>query len=638
MIFRSAQTIQSTLIQIILSITLISIVVLSAFDIVDSYYNSKNNLAKNAQLQAHLISEYLITPLDFGYTDEVIDVIHKLKKVPNISDVIVYNTMGGIIGAYHRGIPFDPKFIHHNKELQKFDKEWLHLFNDITYNGEYKGQLYFRVSTSEIYSDILSHIFTMMAVCVVVIAIAYGIAKTKQGIISQPLIRLADVTSKVSQTGDYSITLEHKYSGEIGILYDGFLEMLTQINVRSKERDHAEIELKQFQNILANTIDSMESIIIGVDSHEEITLWNNQAELFFGISAPAAYGKKCTTLLAEYYADLTFIKNGISQKEIQTLRVRREREGLTVIEDVTVFPLIGGSASGAVIRIDDVSEKVKMEETLVQSEKMLSVGGLAAGMAHELNNPLGGILQGITNLKNRLTNFDMRKNSEIANKLQLDPQILKQYLEERQIVRILDNIDSSGQRAAEIISNMLDFSRKDTHEKTEVDISELIDSIILIASTDFDIKKNYDFKSLEIVREYSGSIKPIFCERTLIQQVVLNIFRNGAEAMFDHLNTLTAQDRIGRAPRFIIRLNNDSNNNLVISIEDNGPGMPENVRKRIFEPFFTTKAVGVGTGLGLSVSYFIIRENHGGDLVVDSVEGERTTFKIILPYVFPNKT
>ncbi len=184
---------------------------------------------------------------------------------------------------------------------------------------------------------------------------------------------------------------------------------------------------------------------------------------------------------------------------------------------------------------------------------------------------------------------------------------------------------------------MLDFSRKDTHEKIEIDISELVDSIILIASTDFDIEKNYDFKSIEIVREYGASIKPIVCERTLIQQVVLNIFRNGAEAMFDHLSTLSEQDRNSRAPRFIIRINNDTDNNLVISIEDNGPGMPEDVRKRIFEPFFTTKAVGIGTGLGLSVSYFIIKENHGGDLVVDSVEGEKTTFKIILPYDFPTK-
>ncbi|MGL1903172.1 MAG: ATP-binding protein [Fibrobacterales bacterium] len=637
MIFRSAHTIQRTLIKIILSVTLFSILALSAFYSITSFITSKYNLANNAQLQVHLISEYLITPLDFGYTDEVTDVIYKLKEVPNISDAIVYNTHGAIISAYHRGGAFEPIIPDYDNRTIVFDKEWLHLFYKITYNGEYKGQLYFRVTTAEIYSEIISHIFTTLMVCVVVIAIAYAMAKSTQGIISQPIIRLAGVTSQVSETGDYSMNLEHNYSGEIGMLYDGFLEMLNQINVRSKERDNAEIELKQFQNILANTIDSMPSIIIGVNAHEEITLWNNQAEIVLGINASVAYGNNCTLVLAKYFPDLTLIKNGIIKNEIQTLRVRSEREEGTVIEDVTVFPLIGEGASGAVIRIDDVSEKVKMDETLVQSEKMLSVGGLAAGMAHELNNPLGGIIQGIINLKNRLTNFDLTKNKEIAKKLQLNPQSLIQYLDERKILRILNDIDSSGKRAAEIISNMLDFSRKDTHEKTENDISELIDSIILIASTDFDINNNYDFKSIEIVREYSSSIQPIICERSLIQQVVLNIFRNGAHAMFENLNTLNEQGRMNRPPRFIIRLNNDTDNNLEISIEDNGPGMPENVRKRIFEPFFTTKSVGIGTGLGLSVSYFIIRDNHGGDLVVDSVEGEKTTFKIILPYTTHTK-
>jgi len=151
-------------------------------------------------------------------------------------------------------------------------------------------------------------------------------------------------------------------------------------------------------------------------------------------------------------------------------------------------------------------------------------------------------------------------------------------------------------------------------------LNDLIDKTITLASTDFDLKKQYDFKSIKIKKEYSDHLPAVPCESAKIQQVLLNIFSNGAQAM---------QEGETRNPLFIITTRLEKERNMAcIEIKDNGPGIDAETRKRIFEPFFTTKPAGVGTGLGLSVSYFIITENHGGEMAVESSPG--AGFKILI--------
>ncbi|MBI9099511.1 MAG: HAMP domain-containing histidine kinase, partial [Spirochaetaceae bacterium] len=186
------------------------------------------------------------------------------------------------------------------------------------------------------------------------------------------------------------------------------------------------------------------------------------------------------------------------------------------------------------------------------------------------------------------------------------------------------SINESGKRVAEIIDNMLTFSRKSDGQFSSRSISELIDKTLELAYSDYDLKKQYDFKLVSINREYDDDLPYVPCESAKIQQVILNILRNGAQAM---------QSSHTENPTFSIILKKDSNRKMIsITIQDNGPGMDEATRKRVFEPFFTTKDVGVGTGLGLSVSYFIITENHNGELEVESRPGEGSRFIIRLPY------
>ena len=184
---------------------------------------------------------------------------------------------------------------------------------------------------------------------------------------------------------------------------------------------------------------------------------------------------------------------------------------------------------------------------------------------------------------------------------------------------MMDLIVDSGKRAAKIVNNILSFSRKSEEDFAYNNIAKLLDESVELASSDYDLKKKYDFKNIKIVRECKDEGCIIPCEFSQIQQVFFNILRNGAEAM-----------KSTKDPKFIIRMYH-KNNMFVIEFEDNGPGLEESVAKRVFEPFFTTKAVGEGTGLGLSVSYFIIVEKHGGKLEVESVLGRGAKFIVSLP-------
>lgn len=272
--------------------------------------------------------------------------------------------------------------------------------------------------------------------------------------------------------------------------------------------------------------------------------------------------------------------------------------------------------------VRDITEQKKMHEMMVQTEKMISVGGIAAGIAHEINNPLGIILQASQNLIQR-TRPDFKKNVEAATQIGLDMGLLQKYMRARQLDVFIEDIRSAALRASSIIRHMLDFSRRSESRRTLCDIAAIADRALDLASNDYDLRKSYDFKKIAIVKEYASSVPAIGCTATELEQVFLNVLRNAAQAM-------AAADPPVAEPCIAVRIR-DLSDRVCIELEDNGPGMAENVRRRIFEPFYTTKPPGVGTGLGLSVSYFIVTKGHGGRMSVKTSPGGGALFGIELP-------
>lgn len=282
-----------------------------------------------------------------------------------------------------------------------------------------------------------------------------------------------------------------------------------------------------------------------------------------------------------------------------------------------------GKLSRMIIVAHDVTERKKIEEMMIQSEKMVSVGGLAAGMAHEINNPLAGMMQTADVMCMRLCNLDIPANRRIADSIGIRMSDIKSFMEKRGIPRMLNSINESGKRMSLIVDNMLSFSRKSDDLVSSYSLTELLDKTLELATTDFDLKKHYDFKMIQIEKEYAADVPIVVCEGAKIQQVMLNVLQNGAQAM---------QEAKTEKPKFYLRVSFEEMTNMVcVEIEDNGPGMNKKVLKRVFEPFFTTKPVGIGTGLGLSISYFIITENHDGEMSVESSPGSGAKFIIRLP-------
>ncbi len=388
------------------------------------------------------------------------------------------------------------------------------------------------------------------------------------------------------------------------------------------ERLRTAQQMQRMRSYLKNIIDSMPSILVGVDMEGRVTEWNQGAEKASGISHHEAEGRLFTEVLPNLESQLQRVQEAIRNRTLmRSERLASEQDGQLHYTDVMVYPLVANGALGAVIRVDDVTNRVRIEQMMVQTEKMLSVGGLAAGMAHEINNPLSTVLQGCQNIQRRLS-ADLAANRAAAAELELDLDKVHAYMEKRGILRFLQGIQEAGVRATSIVTDMLAFSRRSKAEMSPAPVEEMLDTVIRLAASDYDLKRKYDFRQIEIVRDYDPALRTILCGRTEIEQVLLNLVRNAAQAM---VSADTPSPN-----RIILRTRKDGDD-AVIEVEDNGPGMPEEIRRRVFEPFYTTKAAGVGTGLGLSVSYFIITEQHQGAISVSSAPGQGACFTIRLP-------
>ena len=390
------------------------------------------------------------------------------------------------------------------------------------------------------------------------------------------------------------------------------------------ERQHAEERLRQSEAKFVHLFQSSpDAIILSHLGSARITEVNTACAATFGRSREDMLGH--TTKELGLYQDPSrreaILKQLDTEKSIQNQSVEiRRADGAVLTCLLSSQVLLIDGEEHAVTTFHDITEQKKIQEMMIQTEKMMSVGGIAAGIAHEINNPLGIILQTAQNLALR-TRPDFPRNQKAAEEVGLDLTLMERYMKARKLDVFIEQIQIAGARAATIIRNMLDFSRRSEAHRGQCDVRSIIEKSIALAESDYDLKKSYDFRQIQIDIVEHGEIPAITCTETEIEQVVLNILRNAAQAM-------GAQHT--KSPRIAIHMSG-TDQGVRIEIEDNGPGMQPEVQRRIFEPFFTTKKPGEGTGLGLSVSYFIITQGHGGTISVTSQPGHGSCFTIDLP-------
>jgi PAS domain S-box-containing protein len=412
-------------------------------------------------------------------------------------------------------------------------------------------------------------------------------------------------------------------------------EELSQIALQLTEKrrlaDQQKTDQARIQKLLeeiSNTRDYMDRIInnlpfmlVGVNANGEVTLWNQAAESVTG-------HRHVDTLLhpvSSFFPGIENLDSEIASALDHGQQIRMEKVSMNLSDkemlcDIMLYPFKSEENPGVVMRIEDITERTKLQDIMVQSDKMLTVGGLAAGMAHEINTPLGSIIQSAQVIANRIDK-ENNKNQEIATACGTDIETVHRYMEQRGICQLLEGIRDGGGRTSKIVKSMLSFSHKgDTAIQQRV--NETIDEALELSRSDYDLKKVYRFHDINIIRDYADDLPPINIDRTKFEQVIMNLIRNASQAMkdmgSDHQPSLTISTA-------------SEADSVVIRLKDNGPGIDQETQKRIFDPFFTTKEIGVGTGLGLSLAYFIITNQHGGEISVESAPGHGATFTIRLP-------
>ncbi|MCG8689178.1 MAG: PAS domain S-box protein [Desulfobacterales bacterium] len=427
------------------------------------------------------------------------------------------------------------------------------------------------------------------------------------------------------QSKEFYSALTLAIIGIISITVWYLLRLRFEINERERAESSLRVSEEKYREVVEGTTD----LITSVDQDGNILFVNSMAHKIYGLPADQCTGLSALSFIHPDDREKTevwmtnCIKSGLSNGTIENRQVNKESG-----EHFTMFwtSHFHYSKDGQVKQINsiarDITERKNMEQIIIQSEKMMSVGGLAAGMAHEINNPLAGMIQNAQVAQSRLTR-DIPANKKVAQDLGISLSAMREYMERRDIIKHLDAINHSGDRAATIVENMLSFSKKSGSQKENHRLEDIIEKTLSLAENDYDLKKKYDFRKIEISRNYDPKVPEILCEPSKIQQVLFNIIKNASEAMRDH-------ETVTESPQIKLSLN-QKGQKAIIEIEDNGPGIKEEIRKRIFDPFFTTKEATKGTGLGLSVSYFIIVNDHHGDMEVKSTPGHGSKFIIRLP-------
>jgi PAS domain S-box-containing protein len=372
------------------------------------------------------------------------------------------------------------------------------------------------------------------------------------------------------------------------------------INIDISDRKKMERELKEANEFLMNLIeDSVDGIIV-TDMKGDILIFNKGAENLLGYWAEEVVRKMNIR---------SIYQPGVAKEVMEKLRspdfggagkltsfpiFHRKKDGELIEGDLSASIIYDekGNEIASVGIFKDLRERLrierelqKMQEALLQSEKLAAMGRLTSQIAHELNNPIYGIMNTLELLKTEIPPESKRR-------------------------RILELSLSEIQRLSEMLRNMLSFSKPEEEKRRPIKINELIEGILLV------MEKQMKESNIKVETSLDPNISEILASTNQMRQVMLNIFKNAKEAM-PKGGTLTVKTA-------------KEGDKILIHIKDTGIGIPEEIRDKVFEAFFTTKQKVKGVGLGLSVCYGIIKDHHG-EIKVESEEGKGTSFIITLP-------
>jgi PAS domain S-box-containing protein len=374
----------------------------------------------------------------------------------------------------------------------------------------------------------------------------------------------------------------------------GYVAVAIENSLLYQEQAERAAELESLKEFNESIVESINVGLLAVDSTGRVTGCNSALEGMMGVGRDDALGRRVEELFAEDFAETLEQVLGGAGWELSELRNIYKLHtatltGRALILNIAIAPLRRAETAehtGALVVLEDVTGRVRLEEQLQQREKLSSIGLLAAGVAHEINTPLTGVSSYTQMLLGMFATHDPKH-------------------------KLLEKIHRQTERATGIINNLLNFSRTgNVTEFGDVDLNHVLDDTLQL------LEPQLRQSQVEIAREYEDDLPRVFGNAGKLQQVFTNLLLNARDALpaGGHITLRTASD----------------GDTVSVHVADTGIGIaPENVA-RIYDPFYTTKGVGRGTGLGLAVSYGIVQE-HSGHISVESAPGRGTTFRITLP-------
>ncbi|HLO50330.1 MAG TPA: PAS domain S-box protein [Kamptonema sp.] len=397
-----------------------------------------------------------------------------------------------------------------------------------------------------------------------------------------------------------------------------YLEGLVNVNcdVNNSDRNNCYVNLLTELQVKANLVapilqgQKLWGLLIAHNCSGPRAWQESEIECLKQISWQLAIGIQQSTLFEQAQTEITERKQALA-----ALRDSEARERLKAIQ------------------LEVAMQKLKNTQAqLIQNEKMVSLGQLVAGVAHEINNPVNFIYGNLSPAKEY--SFDLlqlvklyqnqypQPSAEILDKMQ---DIDLDYIS-TDLPKLFNSMRVGAERIREIVKSLRTFSRLDEAEMKFVNIHEGLESALLILQSR--LKSQNGDPLIQVVKQY-GQLPKVGCCAGQLNQVFMNILANAIDALEEHEKAETVEG--DRVPTITIRTYLVERDRVGISITDNGPGIPESARQRLFDPFFTTKPVGKGTGLGLSISHSIVVERHNGKLTCNSEPGKGAEFVIEIP-------
>ncbi len=445
---------------------------------------------------------------------------------------------------------------------------------------------------------------------------------------------MAAVTfTPMASHSDLSHSVQITALGTVGIVGVSLTMLILAILTSFVDRRFSLVERANAQ--LASIVENADAAIISKDMAGTVLTWNRGAERIYGYSAEEMTGRTMAALVpsdrcAEEANFLSRLRRGERINHVETVRLTKPGEPIPILLTLSPIQDRRGNFLGIAHVAEDMTHVKKLEQRLAQTQKLESIGQLAAGIAHEINTPIQYIGDNGIFLRDAFRDLvkfaDARRDCEPGSgiaglafppKKTLDEDVFK-YLQDEvpmAIEQLLEGVD----QVSRIVLAMKEFSHPGPAEKIPVDINRAIESTVLVSKSEWKLLA-------ELTTDFDRELPPVPCLAGEFNQVILNLIVNAAHAIGDVVKDSGGMGRI----RITTRRDGDA---VEIRVSDTGCGIPKANQPKVFDPFFTTKAVGKGTGQGLAIAYGVIVQKHDGTIQVESEPGSGTTFIIRLPLV-----